>query len=88
MDDPVFEIPQKKYGKESQVITMRMTRQMLAAIDEAARASNRSRNEIVTMALEFSLEHVVISDETPAKGKPDTLTITRKAKKANPADET
>ena len=88
MDEPVLEIPVRKYGKESKVITMRITRQMLEAVDEAARVSNRSRNEILTMALEFSLEHAVVSEEVPAQKRSDTLYFTQKGKKASPADET
>ena len=77
MDKPIFQIAQKQYTGESAVISMRLPRDMLADIDEAARVSGRTRNEILTMCLEFSLQHMVITSskksektwETPAKEK-------------------
>ena len=75
MDEPVLEIPQKIYGNESQVITLRITSDMLTALDSAARESKRSRNEILTMALEFSLEHMVLSDKIPEDHDGSTLII-------------
>ncbi len=88
MDEPVLEISQRKYGTESQVITMRITRQMLAAIDEAAKISKRSRNEVLSMALEFSLDHAVISGQIPEEARTDVLYITEKERKTNRANKT
>ena len=59
MDQPIFELPQRVYGKDSKVITMRIAKDMLSEIDNAAKLSNRSRNEVMSMALEFSLQHMV-----------------------------
>lgn len=61
MDKPIFQIAQKQYNGESAVISMRLPKDMLSDIDEAARVSGRTRNEILTMALEFSLKHLVIT---------------------------
>ena len=69
MDKPIFQIAQKQYTGESAVISMRLPKDMLADIDEAARVSGRTRNEILTMALEFSLNHMVIT----AAAKPEEL---------------
>ena len=88
MDEPVFEIQQRKYSTASRVITMRITKQMLAAVDEAAKASNRTRNEILSMALEFSLAHTVVSAERPENADGGVLYITEKNRKASPKDET
>lgn len=69
MDKPIFQIAQKQYTGESAVISMRLPKDMLSDIDEAARISGRTRNEILTMALEFSLNHMVIT----AAAKPEEL---------------
>ena len=61
MNKPIFQIAQKQYTGESAVISMRLPKDMLVDIDEAARISGRTRNEILTMALEFSLNHMVIT---------------------------
>ena len=67
MNRPIFQITQKQYTGESSVISMRLPKDMLVDIDEAARISGRTRNEILTMALEFSLNHMVIT----AAAKPE-----------------
>ncbi|MBR4702126.1 MAG: hypothetical protein IKP19_10605 [Oscillospiraceae bacterium] len=61
MDKPIFHIPQKQYVGESAVISMRLPKDMLTDIDEAARISGRTRNEVLTMGLEFALQHMVIT---------------------------
>ena len=81
MSEPILKIPQRIYGKDSRVITMRIARDMLQALDAAARQSNRSRNEILAMALEFSLEHMVLTAEAPAQPGEDALIITEKARR-------
>ena len=69
MDKPIFQIPQKQYTGESAVISMRLPKDMLVDIDEAARVSGRTRNEIMTMGLEFALQHMVIT----GANKPDRV---------------
>ncbi len=64
MGQPVFQVPQKKYVEESVVISMRLPKDMLRDLDEAAHLSGRPRNEILSLALEFALRHMVI---TPAE---------------------
>ncbi len=61
MDEPVFWIRQKKYLGETAVISMRLPKEMLKDIDEAARISGRTRNEILSMGLEFALNHMTIT---------------------------
>ncbi len=61
MEKPIFQIAQKQYTGQSAVISMRLPGDMLADIDEAARISGRTRNEIMTMGLEFALQHMVIT---------------------------
>lgn len=64
MSEPVFRIPRKKYGGDTTVVSMRLSRELLKDIDKAAELSGRNRNEILTMSLEFALDHMDIVGET------------------------
>lgn len=57
MAEPVFRIPKKKYGGDTTVVSMRISRELLKDIDKVADLSGRNRNEILTMSLEFALKH-------------------------------
>ena len=61
MDEPVFIIRQKKYVGETMVVSMRIPKDMLSDIDKAAQVSGRTRNEIMSMSLEFALNHMKIT---------------------------
>ena len=61
MDEPVFLIRQKKYVGETMVVSMRIPKDMLADIDKAAQVSGRTRNEIMSMSLEFALNHMMVT---------------------------
>ena len=61
MDEPVFIIRQKKYVGETMVVSMRIPKDMLADIDKAAQVSGRTRNEIMSMSLEFALNHMKVT---------------------------
>lgn len=39
---------------------MRIPRDMLQALDDAAERTGRTRNELISLALEFALEHLDI----------------------------
>ena len=58
-----YRCPQKKYGGESSVVSMRLPKDMLSAIDSAAAQTGRTRNEILTMSLEFALDHMKIEEK-------------------------
>lgn len=60
MSEPVLRIPRKKYGGDTTVVSMRICRDLLKDIDKVADLSGRSRNEILTMSLEFALNHAEI----------------------------
>lgn len=45
---------------------MRIPRDMLQALDDAAERTGRTRNELISLALEFALEHL---DIPQTKGK-------------------
>ena len=63
MTDPKLEIIPKKYSGESTVISMRITKAMLADIDKIAAETERTRNELMTLGLEFALKHIEIIDK-------------------------
>ena len=60
MSEPVLRITQKKYGGETTILSMRITKEMLKDIDAIANVTGRNRNEILTMSLEFALNHMEI----------------------------
>ena len=60
MSESVFRIPRKKYGGDTTVVSMRMAKELLKEIDNVAELSGRNRNEVLTMSLEFALNHMEI----------------------------
>lgn len=60
MSEPVFRVPRKKYGGDTTVASMRISKELLKDIDKVAEISGRNRNEILTMSLEFALNHLEI----------------------------
>ena len=58
MDKPVFLIPKKKYTGETTIVSMRLSKDLLKDIDQVAASTGRNRNEILTMSLEFALNHM------------------------------
>ena len=63
MSEPVIRIPRKKYGGDTTVVSMRMAKELLKEIDNVAELSGRNRNEVLTMSLEFALNHMEIEEE-------------------------
>lgn len=60
MGEPVLRISPKKYGGETTIISMRLSRELVKDIDKVAALTGRNRNEILTMSLEFALNHMEI----------------------------
>ena len=63
MAEPKLEIIPKKYSGESTVISMRISKAMLADIDKLAAETGRTRNELMTLGLEFALKHIEIIND-------------------------
>ena len=61
MDKPILRISPKKYSGETTIVSMRLAKVMLKDIDAVAGFTGRTRNEILTMSLEFALEHMEIA---------------------------
>jgi len=65
MSDPILKITPKKYRGETTILSMRVSKDLIKDIDHVASISGRNRNEILTMSLEFALNHmeVVLNDK-------------------------
>lgn len=60
---PKLYIKPRKYTAASTVISIRIPKDMLYALDEMAEKSGRTRNEFIYLGLEFALEHIKITEE-------------------------
>lgn len=60
MSEKKLIIQPQKYGGETSVISMRIPKDMLVAIDKVASETGRTRNEILMLSIEFALEHMEI----------------------------
>ncbi len=54
---PKLLLSPKKYTGDSSVVSVRLPKTMLADIDKIAKATGRTRNELILTFLEFSLEN-------------------------------
>lgn len=59
----VLRIEAKKYKDESVVISARIPRDMLQDIDFVAKESGRTRNEIMTIFLDYALKNTEIIEK-------------------------
>ncbi len=60
MSEPTLRITPKKYSGETTIVSMRLAKELLKDIDAVAAVTGRNRNEILTMSLEFALNHMEI----------------------------
>ena len=60
METPVLRISPKKYGGETTILSMRIPKELLKDIDAVANLTGRNRNEILTMSIEFALNHMEV----------------------------
>lgn len=58
MQEPKLYIQPKRYIGESSVISMRLPKDMLQEIDSLAVSTGRTRNEVLSLCLEFALTHL------------------------------
>ena len=58
-----LEIKSKKYRGETTVISSRVPVDLVEKLDEIAKDSGRTRNEIIQLCLEFAAENIEISEE-------------------------
>ena len=62
MADKRLKIQPHRYGGETAVISLRLPKDMLAEIDQAAAKTGRTRSEIMLLSMEFALENMEIED--------------------------
>lgn len=62
MEIPKLQISPKKYVGESTVISVRVPKDMVADVDRIAEATGRTRNEIMTLCLEFAITHMEVTE--------------------------
>ena len=64
MENPKLKIAPRKYAGESTVVSLRLPRDMIQAIDDVAASTGRTRSEIMSMGLEFALNNMEIEPIT------------------------
>ena len=63
MSDKVLKITAKKYKGETAVISLRLPTELVATVDEIAKTTGRTRNDIMQRCLEFSIENLQIGED-------------------------
>lgn len=67
METPKLYIEHKKYTGESTVVSMRLPKDMIGELDEIAKATGRTRSELMSICLEFAMENMEIVDNRDKK---------------------
>ena len=63
MNDIKLIIRPLRYGGETTVISLRLSKKMLGIIDRIAQETGRTRNEILILSMEFALENLEIENK-------------------------
>lgn len=63
MSDKKFILKAKRYIEESQVLSVRMPKDMLRDVDAVAEHTGRTRNEIILKSIEFALRNLEIPED-------------------------
>ena len=63
MSDKKLVISTKKYRGESSVVSVRLPNDMIDALDAIAERTGRTRNEIGSKCLAFSIENIEIEEK-------------------------
>lgn len=67
MENPTLYILPKKYVGESTVVSMRLPKDMIEELDSIAKATGRTRSELMSTCLEFAMQHMEIVDNRENK---------------------
>ena len=62
MDNKILKIEAKRYKEESVVVSARIPKDMLQDIDFVAKESGRTRNELISLFLDFALKNTEITE--------------------------
>lgn len=57
---PKLIITPKKYTGDTTVISVRLPKDMIADLDRTAKATGRTRNELMLLCMEFALQNIEI----------------------------
>ena len=63
MPDKKLIIPSKRFRGESTVVSVRLPNDMIEKLDEIAEKTGRTRNEIISLCLSYSMENIEITDK-------------------------
>lgn len=63
MDEKRLRIEPRRYVEPSVVVSMRIPKDMIRDLDQAAEQTGRTRNEIISMSLEYALKHMDIEQK-------------------------
>lgn len=63
MEEPKSQISPKKYTGESTSVSVWMPKDMAADLDRIAETTGRTRNEIMTLCLEFAITHMEVTEQ-------------------------
>lgn len=61
--DKKFKITVKKYKGDTSVISLRLPIELVNTLDELAKETGRTRNDIMQRYLEFSIDNLEITDK-------------------------
>jgi len=62
MSEKKLVIASKKFSKDSSVVSVRLPNDMIEKLDDIAKQTGRTRNEIIQKCLAFSIENVELTD--------------------------
>ena len=62
-NDKFIVSPRKPAVGKSSVISVRLPDKMIEQLENVAKQTGRTRNELVQMCIDFSMEHLVIADD-------------------------
>lgn len=63
MSDKKLKITTKKYRGDSSVVSIRLPIELISSLDEIAKETGRTRNDIMQRCLEFSIENLEIEGD-------------------------
>lgn len=67
MADKKLIITSRKYSGETSVVSARLPIEMIKSLDHAAKVTNRNRNEVIALCLEYALDNLTL--DTDEKNK-------------------
>lgn len=56
-------VSSKKYKGETSVVSLRMPKDMIEAIDSVGKKTDRARNDIILKCIEFALQNLEIEEK-------------------------